>query len=145
MCHLGFDREYRSKWSNRNGVSNLVGRQRCAGDDQRRLGASLAGDAVVVTASEVWSAPLPLVLPFTMSGVTVSAITASGATINWTTNRGGDSQVSYGLSCLVRLVKYPEFVVGNIPRDHSRRAGCQHDLSLPGDVARHIRFTGVVR
>jgi hypothetical protein len=62
------------------------------------LGASLTGDAVVVTASGGLVNATPVVVPLTISGVTVTAISASGATINWTTNKGGDSQVAYGLS-----------------------------------------------
>ena len=41
-------------------------------------------------------ATLSLVAPLTLSGTTASAITASGATITWTTNKASDSQVAYG-------------------------------------------------
>jgi hypothetical protein len=36
--------------------------------------------------------------PPVISGVTAVSITSSGATINWTTNEAGDSQVDYGLT-----------------------------------------------
>jgi hypothetical protein len=62
------------------------------------LGASAAGDGVVVTASGGLVSAAPAVVPLTISGVTATGITASGATINWTTNKGGDSLVSYGLT-----------------------------------------------
>ena len=39
---------------------------------------------------------VPDVTPPVVSAVTATAITASGATINWTTNEGSDSQVDYG-------------------------------------------------
>ena len=42
------------------------------------------------------SATLSLIAPSTISGTTASAITASGATITWTTDKAADSQVAYG-------------------------------------------------
>src|SRR5437762_9651781 len=40
--------------------------------------------------------PPPDTTPPTISGVTASAITSTGATIAWTTNEASDSQVEYG-------------------------------------------------
>src|ERR1035438_10424224 len=42
------------------------------------------------------SATLSLLAPATLSGVTASAITASGATITWITGKNSNSQVAYG-------------------------------------------------
>ena len=59
-------------------------------DQAATVSATLNGSSV--------SANVSLVAPLTISGITSSAITASGATITWTTNKNADSQVAYGLA-----------------------------------------------
>ena len=64
-------------------------------------GALVSDQAVTVTAALNGSsaaATLSLVAPLTLSGITASATTASGATIAWNTNKGADSQVAYGVT-----------------------------------------------
>src|ERR1017187_8698812 len=62
-------------------------------------GAFTADQGATVTATlngSSASAPLSLVAPAALSGITASTITASGATITWITDKNSDSQVAYG-------------------------------------------------
>ena len=64
-------------------------------------GALVSDQTATVTATLNGSsaaANISLVAPLTLSGITASAITASGATIAWNTNKGADSQVAYGVT-----------------------------------------------
>jgi hypothetical protein len=60
------------------------------------LGASPAGDAVAIAGAGGLVSAAAAVVPITVSAITPSGITGSAATINWTTNKGADSQVAYG-------------------------------------------------
>src|ERR1035441_2100938 len=62
-------------------------------------GTLVSGQTATVTATlngSSQSATLSLLGPVTLSGITASAITASGATITWISDKNSDSQVAYG-------------------------------------------------
>src|ERR1017187_5299177 len=62
-------------------------------------GTLVSGQTATVTATlngSSQSATLSLLGPATLSGITASAITASGATITWISDKSSDSQVAYG-------------------------------------------------
>ncbi|MBA2480238.1 MAG: fibronectin type III domain-containing protein [Planctomycetes bacterium] len=64
----------------------------------RVLSRDAAGNLATSTDVTFTTSAIPDTTPPVISAIAVSAITASGASISWTTNESSDSQVEYGLT-----------------------------------------------
>ena len=100
-------------------------------DQAATLTATLNGSSQTSTLSLVGP-----VTPLTLSGVTTSSITATGATITWTTNKSADSQVMYGATRVVRIGQQPGCYARNLAQCQSYWADREHHLPLQSGIPR---------